>query len=77
MPVISLTANSKTYAAEYKGYVYRAHWHFQLTSFNISFETKGTRILTTTARVPSENHPENFTDLNLPGGPRLSITCEL
>lgn len=76
MSVTGKTANSETFSATYKGYVYTADWNFELTSFYISFETNGKRILTTTARVPTDNHPENFTDLNLPDGPRLSITCE-
>jgi hypothetical protein len=77
MPVVSRSANGITYSATYKGYTYTADWDFQLTSFNVSFETSSSRILSTTARVPTDNHRENFTDLNLPSGPRLSITCEL
>lgn len=77
MPVTESSAKNQTYSATHKGYVYTANWDFDLSSFNISFESNGGRILTTTARVPTINHPENFTDLNLPGGPRLSITCEI
>ncbi len=77
MPIKGSTASQMTYSATYKGYVFSANWDFQLTTFYISLETNGSRILSTTARVPTENHPENFTDLNLPGGPRLSINCEL
>lgn len=71
------TPNNSVYSVDYRGYTYRVDWNRNLTTFYVTIEQAGARILFTTARVPTENHPENFTDLNLPGGPRLSVNCEM
>ena len=47
------------------------------TTFCISIYSGENYILGTTARVPTLNHPENFTDLHIPNGPRLAVNCEM
>lgn len=77
MPISTESENNTVFNLSNRGYYYRVDWDKGLTSFYITIEFEGKRILFTTARVPTENHPENFTDLNLPGGPRLSVNCEV
>jgi hypothetical protein len=76
MTVASESSTSTVYASSYKGYDFRAEWNRPLTTFYVTIEHSGNRILFTTARVPTPDHPENFTDLNLPSGPRLAVNCE-
>jgi len=77
LPLTKQTDNNTVFSANYKGYDYRVDWDKNLTSFYVSIESGGKRLLFTTARTPTENHPENFTDLNLPNGPRLAVNCEV
>lgn len=77
MTLTSSSEKNTVYTASYRGYTYRVDWDHNLSTFYVLIEQSGSRILYTTARVPTDNHPENFTDLNLPGGPRLSVSCEL
>ncbi len=77
MALASQTENDKIYSATYKDYVYQVDWNQKLTTFYTTIEKDKKRILFTTARVPTDNHPEAFTDLNLPDGPRLSVNCEV
>jgi hypothetical protein len=77
MALQSSTANNSVFTVSYRGYDYRVDWDRNLTTFYVTIEQAGARILFTTARIPTDNHPENFTDLNLPGGPRLSVNCEV
>ena len=65
------------YHAKLQNADYRVQWSKELTTFYVTLEMDGVTVLTTTARVPSENHPENFTDLNLPRGNRYSVNCEM
>ncbi len=75
MPVSSQTENNTVFIANYNGYAYQVDWDKNLTTFYTTIESDGKRILFTTGRVPTENHPECFTDLSLPNGPRLSVNC--
>lgn len=77
MVIDSETANNIVFKTNSRGYDFKVDWNKPLTTFYVSIENAGKRILMTTARVPTENHPENFTDLHLPGGPRLSVNCEM
>jgi hypothetical protein len=77
MPVTSETENNIVFSGTFRNYAYQVDWNKNLTSLNTSIESDGNRILITTGRVPTDNHPECFTDLNLPGGPRLSVNCEV
>lgn len=70
------TENHSIFVATYRDYRYRVDWNKELTTFYTTVESAGKRILFTTGRVPTENHPECFTDLHLPNGPRLSVNCE-
>ncbi len=78
-PMVVTSSNEKNvlYTVTYKGFSYDVNWDKGLTSFYVSISQNGNRILVTTARVPTDNHPENFTDLHLPNGPRLSVNCEM
>lgn len=77
MTVVSLTSNEKKYATTFNGYDFEVNWNYELTTLYTFIMAKGERILSTTARIPTANHPEAFTDLNLPMGPRLSVNCEV
>ena len=77
MKVVSTTSNEKTYSTKFRGYDFKVNWNYELTTLYTFIEFEGSRILVTTARVPTENHPEAFTDLNIPMGPRLSVNCEV
>jgi hypothetical protein len=77
MAASQASENNTRYSLDYRGYAFRVDWDRQLTTFYVSIESAGKRILVTTARVPTDNHPENFTDLNLPNGPRLAVNCEM
>jgi hypothetical protein len=76
MPLVEATEKHLVFSLENRGYQYRVDWDRQLTTFYVTIGHEGKRILFTTARVPTPEHPENFTDLNLPDGPRLSVNCE-
>jgi ABC-type proline/glycine betaine transport system substrate-binding protein len=73
----SETSNSTVFSGAFNGYDFKVDWNRDLSTFYVFIESAGKRILFTTARVPTLNHPENFTDLNIPGGPRLSVNCEM
>ncbi|MGE3611091.1 MAG: hypothetical protein AB7I27_15985 [Bacteriovoracaceae bacterium] len=77
MDIISDTKIEKKFSTAFKGYVFEVNWHYELTSLYTHIKKNSEYILSTTARVPTENHPEAFTDLNLPNGPRLSVNCEV
>lgn len=77
MVVDSITNNNMIFKVSSHGYDFRVDWNKELTTFYVFIEFFGKRILVTTARVPTDNHPENFTDLNIPNGPRLSVNCEI
>lgn len=75
--IASATDKNVIYSARYSDYSYNVNWDKDLTTFYIKIERSGNYLLGTTARVPTQNHPENFTDLHLPNGPRLSVNCEM
>lgn len=77
MKVVSETTKNIVYEKSLHGFDFRVDWDVDLTTFYISIFSNGKYILGTTARVPTPNHPENFTDLNLPNGPRLAVNCEM
>lgn len=77
MAVSSRSEKNIIYTLSFKGYDYKVDWDIRLTTFYVSITFAGKLILITTARVPTADHPENFTDLNLPTGPRLAVGCEL
>jgi hypothetical protein len=77
LTVQSETANNTLFSGRFHDYDFTVDWNRELTTFYVFIENSGKRILSTTARVPTANHPENFTDLNLPMGPRLSVNCEM
>jgi hypothetical protein len=77
MTLLSSTPNNSVYVVRHRGYDYRVDWDRNLTTFYVNIGQAGSRILFTTARVPTENHPESFTSLNLPSGSRLSVNCEM
>ncbi len=77
LDLISSNENNILYSGSYNGYFYSVDWDKGLTTFYIRIEKEGSYILGTTARVPTSDHPENFTDLHIPNGPRLSINCEI
>lgn len=77
LSIQSETANNLVFAGNSQGYDFKVDWNRSLSTFYVSIENAGKRILFTTARVPTENHPENFTDLNIPNGPKLSVNCEM
>jgi len=77
MKIESETAGNTVFRVNNHGYDFKVDWNRELTTFYVCIEKNGSRILATTARVPTDNHPENFTDLNIPNGPRLSVNCEM
>lgn len=77
LEIQSETVNNLVFAGSFHGYDFKVDWNRELSTFYTFIESAGKRILFTTARVPTEDHPESFTDLEIPSGPRLSISCEL
>ncbi len=77
MDLASVTNQEKTFTTVFKGYEFEVKWHFELTTLYTFIKKDRRNILFTTARIPTENHPEAFTDLNIPNGPRLSVNCEV
>lgn len=73
----SETVNNRVFAGSSHGYDFKVDWNRKLSTLYTFIESAGKRILFTTARVPTEDHPESFTDLEVPNGPRLSVNCEL
>lgn len=69
-------AQNTVMSGTHRDYTYKADWNKNLSTFYIQIHSAGKRLLFTTARVPTFDHPENFTDLNLPDGTRLSVNCE-
>jgi hypothetical protein len=77
MPIVEQTESNTVFKVEHRGYTYRVDWHKSLTTLYTTIQTSGKKVLFTTGRIPTENHPECFTDLNLPDGLRLSVNCEV
>lgn len=77
LAVISSNNDNVVYSGNSNGYSYHVDWNKSLTTFYIRIKKGEKYILGTTARVPTDDHPENFTDLHIPGGPRLSVNCEM
>lgn len=77
MNVLSANRDEKVFVAPFKGYDFEVKWHYELTTLYTFIKKDSKNILATTARVPTDNHPEAFTDLHLPDGPRLSVNCEV
>ena len=77
MNVESSTADNIVYSATHEGFEFKVDWNFELTSLYTTVRKNGNTVLFTTARVPSENHRDSFTDLKLPNGLRLSVNCEI
>ena len=77
MSLVGNTADNMIFESKALDYNFKVDWNKGLTTFYIFIESAGKRILFTTARVPTEDHPENFTDLNIPAGPRLTVNCEM
>ncbi len=57
------------------GYKYEVNWDVNLDTIYTTITQNEKSILFTTARVPTYPHNDSFTDLNLPNGPRLSVSC--
>lgn len=62
-------------STEIAGYKYDVNWDVNLDAIYVTITQNGNPILSTTARVPTFPHNDSFTDLNLPNGPRLSVSC--
>jgi len=62
-------------STELNGYKYDVNWDVNLDAIYTTITQNGKSILFTTARVPTYPHNDSFTDLNLPNGPRLSVSC--
>lgn len=62
-------------STELNGYKYDINWDVNLDALYTTITQNGKSILFTTARVPTYPHNDSFTDLNLPNGPRLSVSC--
>lgn len=77
MDIASVTNEEKKFNTSFKGFDFEVKWHYELTTLYTFIEKDGKNVLFTTARIPTENHPEAFTDLNIPNGPRLSVNCEI
>lgn len=57
------------------GYKYDVNWDINLDVIYATIAKDEKTILFTTARVPTFSHNDSFTDLNLPDGTRLSVSC--
>lgn len=78
MATASSSEKNRVFSGAQYGFKFEADWNYELTTFYVSiYSADGKRILATTARVPTTNHPENFTDLNIPEGPRVAVNCEM
>ncbi len=77
LDVTSITNEQIIFTTSFKGFEFEVKWHFELTTLYTLIKKDRKNVLFTTARVPTENHPEAFTDLNIPNGPRLSLNCEV
>lgn len=78
MDIISTSEKNTIFSTSLHGYIFKVNWDYYLTTFYVSIlSSENDYILGSTARVPTANHPENFTDLRIPGGPRLAVNCEM
>lgn len=75
MVMIEQTNLNWKQSTELSGYKYEVNWDINLDTIYTNIIHNGTRLLFTTARVPTYPHNDSFTDLILPNGPRLSVSC--
>ena len=76
MKITKNTGTSVVLSTKFEGYDFAVDWDKDLTTLYTTIAKDNQRILFTTGRVFTKNHPECFTDLNLPGGLRLAVNCE-
>ena len=62
-------------STEVAGFRYAVDWDVNLDTIYVTIGQGEKRLLFATARVPTFPHNDSFTDLNLPGGPRLAVSC--
>lgn len=77
MTVINSSNDGITFETSLHEYKYQVTWNFSLTSLYSTVKKNDIQLLFTTARVPTENHSDSFTDFKLLDGTRLSINCEI
>ena len=75
MTQIEKTQTNWKQSVELMGYQYSVDWDVNMDVIYTTITQNGNSILFTTARVPTYPHNDSFTDLNLPNGPRLSVSC--
>ncbi len=77
MQLVLSTERERKFSTLFQGFEFEVNWNYELTTLYTFIKMDGKNILFTTARIPTTNHPEVFTDLNIPSGPRLSVNCEV
>jgi len=56
---------------------YEVIWDTSLDTLYVSINYENKPVLFSMARVPNPKNNETFVDLNLPAGPRLSVSCRM
>jgi len=75
MITITYDHKERLYKEELNGFSYEVKWDVNLDTFYKTIKKGNQRVLFSTARVPSFEHNDSFTDLTLLDGTRLAISC--
>ena len=57
------------------GYQFTVDWDVNLDCIYVNVLRGSERLLFVTARVPTPNHNDSFSDMNLPNGERIAVSC--
>lgn len=75
MTIVEQTNLNWKQSVKIEEYTYKVNWDVNLDSFYVEIYKSDQRVVFTTARVPTYNHNDSFTDIHLPNGPRLAVSC--
>ena len=60
---------------DFEGYHFSVDWDVNLDCFYTRIEKDGKPVFFSTARVPTFNHNDSFSDVTFPDGLRLAVSC--